>query len=99
MIDPNLLKILACPACKGSVELKENKIICTKCKKKYPIKDGIPIMLIEEAKDDEKNKVLDIGCGFGFFLKQFLTDRLTVLGTRHSVNNVRMCMNYIPGLQ
>jgi len=54
MIDPNLLKILACPACKGSVELKENKIICTKCKKKYPIKDGIPIMLIEEAKDDEK---------------------------------------------
>ncbi|UCG35539.1 MAG: Trm112 family protein [Candidatus Omnitrophota bacterium] len=54
MIDENLLKILACPACKADVELKDNKIICTKCKKKYPIKDGIPIMLVEEAEDDEK---------------------------------------------
>ena len=54
MIDENLLKILACPACKAEVELKDQRIICTKCGKKYPIKDGIPIMLVEEAENNEK---------------------------------------------
>ncbi len=54
MIDENLLKILACPACKAEVELKNQKIVCTKCEKKYPIKDGIPIMLVEEAENNEK---------------------------------------------
>lgn len=49
MIDKELLDILACPACKGDVDLKENKIVCRKCNRKYPIKDGIPIMLIDEA--------------------------------------------------
>ena len=49
MIDRELLEILACPACKGDVQLKDNKIICIKCKRKYPIKDGIPVMLVEEA--------------------------------------------------
>ena len=48
-MDEELLKILACPVCKTDVELKENKIVCTKCGRKYPIRDGIPIMLIEEA--------------------------------------------------
>ena len=51
MIDKELLDILACPACKGDVELKDNKICCTQCKKKYPIKDDIPIMLIDEAEN------------------------------------------------
>ena len=49
MIDRELVDVLACPACKGDVQLKDNKIICLKCKRKYPIKDGIPIMLVEEA--------------------------------------------------
>ncbi len=49
MIDKTLLEILACPSCKSSVELKDNKISCIKCKRRYPIKDGIPVMLIEEA--------------------------------------------------
>ena len=48
-MDQELLKILACPACKVDVELKDGKIVCTKCRRKYPIRDGIPIMLIEEA--------------------------------------------------
>ena len=51
MIDEELLKILACPACKSDVKLENNKIICTKCNKKYPIKDGIPVMLIDEAEE------------------------------------------------
>ena len=51
MIDKELLDILACPSCKGDVQLKENKIVCKACGKKYPVKDGIPIMLIDEAQD------------------------------------------------
>jgi uncharacterized protein YbaR (Trm112 family) len=51
MIDKELLRILACPACKADVELKDNKIVCRKCGRKYPIKDGIPIMMIDEAGD------------------------------------------------
>jgi len=50
MIDKELIEILACPACKGDVELKDKKIVCKKCGKKYPIKGGIPVMLIDEAK-------------------------------------------------
>jgi len=49
MIDQELLEILACPACKGDVEKIEDKIVCKECGRKYPIKDGIPIMLIDQA--------------------------------------------------
>ena len=58
MINNNLLKVLACPFCKADVFLKNNKIVCTQCGRKYPIKDGIPIMLIEEAEvnGDEKKE-------------------------------------------
>ena len=51
MIDKELMDILACPVCKGSVYVKGEKIICEKCKKAYPVKDGIPVMLVEEAED------------------------------------------------
>jgi len=51
MLDKELLDILACPACKGDIEFKDNKIICKKCGKKYPVKDGIPVMLIDEASE------------------------------------------------
>ncbi len=51
MIDKELLEILACPACKAYVELKDNKIVCKKCQKKYPVRDGIPVMLIDEAEE------------------------------------------------
>jgi hypothetical protein len=51
MIDKELLDILACPSCKADVELKGNRIVCKKCGRKYPIKDGVPVMLIDEAED------------------------------------------------
>ncbi|MCM8773509.1 MAG: Trm112 family protein [Candidatus Omnitrophica bacterium] len=54
MIDKELLNILACPYCKSDVVLKDNKILCVNCKRKYPIKDGIPIMLIDEAELEEE---------------------------------------------
>ena len=51
MIDKELLDILACPACKADVELINNKIVCKKCGKKYPVRQGIPVMLIDEAEE------------------------------------------------
>ena len=54
MIDKELLEILACPDCKGDVEYDEEKqkLICCKCGLKYPVRDGIPVMLVEEAERD-----------------------------------------------
>ena len=54
MINKELLEILACPQCKGAVKLKdEHGIICEKCKLLYEIKDDIPIMLVDQAKQLE----------------------------------------------
>ena len=49
MIDKELLEILACPACKADVILQAEKIVCTKCARKYPIVEGIPVMLVDKA--------------------------------------------------
>jgi len=48
-INKELLEILACPDCRAKVELKNDFIVCTGCGKRYPIRDDIPIMLINEA--------------------------------------------------
>lgn len=50
-VDKELLEILACPKCKGDVKLTEkgDGLICDACKLVYPIKDDIPVMLIDEA--------------------------------------------------
>ncbi|CAG0982437.1 hypothetical protein ANRL2_02547 [Anaerolineae bacterium] len=50
-IDKELLDILACPKCKGPVKLSKGKdgLVCDKCRIMYPIKDDIPVMLIDEA--------------------------------------------------
>jgi len=51
-LDKELLDVLACPKCKGGLEYKEadDQLVCHACRLIYPIKDNIPIMLIEEAK-------------------------------------------------
>ena len=49
MIDDELKAILVCPACKGELIFEETRIICPACRKAYPIRDGIPVMLIDEA--------------------------------------------------
>jgi uncharacterized protein YbaR (Trm112 family) len=51
MIDDELKAILACPACKGDLLFEEARIICPKCRKAYPIRDDIPVMLIAEAEN------------------------------------------------
>jgi len=52
MISKELLDILACPKCKGTLKLSEQEdgLICESCKLLYEIRDDIPVMLIEEAK-------------------------------------------------
>jgi hypothetical protein len=54
-ISKELLEILACPKCKGNIRLNDSQdgLICDHCKLLYPIKDDIPIMLIDEAKKIE----------------------------------------------
>lgn len=49
MIDPKLLEILACPACTTDVKLEGERLVCVRCGRRYPIRDGIPVMLVEEA--------------------------------------------------
>ena len=50
-INEDLLEILACPACKAKVQLKADgsALKCVECKRVYPIRDNIPVMLIDEA--------------------------------------------------
>ena len=49
MIDAKLLEILACPACKTAITLEGERLVCAACGRRYPIRNGIPVMLVEEA--------------------------------------------------
>ncbi|MBL4774778.1 MAG: Trm112 family protein [Mariprofundus sp.] len=51
-MDKALMEILACPKCKGEIQYNASKIglICTACQLEYPIRDDIPVMLVDEAK-------------------------------------------------
>lgn len=50
-LDPRLLEILACPLCKTDVKLTADGkgLKCVSCHRVYPIRDDIPVMLIDEA--------------------------------------------------
>ena len=50
-LDPRLLAVLVCPKCKGEVEETPagDGLVCRTCNLVYPVKDGIPVMLKEEA--------------------------------------------------
>ena len=51
MLDPELLSILVCPKCKGELRHEEAppSLVCPACALRYPVRDGIPILLIDEA--------------------------------------------------
>jgi uncharacterized protein YbaR (Trm112 family) len=51
-IDPELLAILACPADQAAVTEKGERLVCAKCGRRYPMRDGIPVMLLGEAERD-----------------------------------------------
>jgi uncharacterized protein YbaR (Trm112 family) len=50
-LDPALLEILACPKCHAelSVDDAAERLVCTGCGLRYPVRDDIPVMLIDEA--------------------------------------------------
>ncbi|MDY7040991.1 MAG: Trm112 family protein [Chloroflexota bacterium] len=68
MVNQDLLDILRCPACvrngpeAGLLDLvKEMWLVCQDCQRKYPIRDDIPVMLIEEGDKYENVPVEELG--------------------------------------
>jgi uncharacterized protein YbaR (Trm112 family) len=55
MLAPELLEILVCPVCKkpGSLVLRTDSLLCSICHRAYPIRDDIPVMLVDEAKIEQ----------------------------------------------
>jgi len=55
-VDPKLLEILVCPLTKGPLEYdrEKNELISKSAKLAYPVRDGIPIMLVDEAREIEE---------------------------------------------
>ncbi len=49
-VDSRLLELLACPACRGSLHAVDDPgLACERCGRIYPVRDGIPVMLVDEA--------------------------------------------------
>ena len=57
-LDPQLLEILACPLCKADIKLTEDEkgLKCVRCHRVYPIRDDIPVMLVDEAAIEPERK-------------------------------------------
>jgi uncharacterized protein YbaR (Trm112 family) len=55
-LSKDLLAILVCPKCKGDIILlnDETGLVCPVCRLKYPIRDEIPVMLVDEAEEVEE---------------------------------------------
>jgi len=51
-LDPALLDVLACPACHGSLRADDvaEELVCTRCRRAYPVRDDIPVLLVDEAR-------------------------------------------------
>ncbi len=48
-LDKLLLEILACPVDHAPVREEGERLVCTQCGRRYPVREGIPVMLIDEA--------------------------------------------------
>jgi hypothetical protein len=48
-VDKELLEILACPVDHAPVREDGDRLVCDTCRRRYPVRDGIPVMLVEEA--------------------------------------------------
>ena len=50
-LSPQLLDVLVCPRCKGSLDYREAEaaLVCVRCALRYPVRDDIPVMLVDEA--------------------------------------------------
>lgn len=51
-LDPGLLEILACPACRAELRVDDpaGELVCTGCGLAYPVRDDIPVLLVDQAR-------------------------------------------------
>ena len=51
-LDPSLLEILACPNCRADLRVDDaaSELVCTGCGYAYPVRDDIPVLLVDEAR-------------------------------------------------
>lgn len=52
-MDAEFVKRLACPACKVALSLEGDKLVCTECRRRFPVRDGVPVLLLDEAETPE----------------------------------------------
>ena len=48
-LDPRLLAVLACPVCQAAVAWQSDRLVCGRCGRRYPVREGIPVMLPDAA--------------------------------------------------
>ncbi len=55
-LDPALLEIIVCPACRAALAVDEDasELVCTACGLAYPVRDDIPVLLVDEARRPEQ---------------------------------------------
>ncbi len=59
-IDAEFLQILACPACKSGLVLKgDDRLFCAACRRSYPVRDDIPVLLLDEATMEPEGAGID----------------------------------------
>ena len=51
MLDPELLAILVCPECHQPLREERDWLVCEACRRRYPVRDGIPVLLVEAGED------------------------------------------------
>ncbi|WP_372728107.1 Trm112 family protein [Nocardioides sp.] len=49
-LDPALLAIIVCPQCRAGLQPTEDELVCTGCGLAYPVRDDIPVLLVDEAR-------------------------------------------------
>jgi uncharacterized protein YbaR (Trm112 family) len=49
-IDPKLLEIIVCPQCHADLAVIGEELVCQGCGLAYPVRDGIPVLLVDEAR-------------------------------------------------
>jgi hypothetical protein len=62
-VSQDLLDILACPACKTPVKLEGEELTCAQCGRRYPIRNDIPVMLIDEGDKGREAQLKSRGAG------------------------------------
>lgn len=74
----NLYDLLACPVCKADLRLSDSHLTCTQCDRKYPVVDGVPVMLpdLNEAELQHESE-LSLREGYNPWIEQMIMQSLT----------------------